>query len=243
MISDTFSAQWATFDYAKSRAWAQGLNVDHVVERQLEMHYSDFADRRFLDAGCGTGETAHVIATKGRGEAWGTDISASVYRAQQMFPEVHFFRSNLLEPAIAPETFDVVNSGGVLHHTPDTRRALEVLARAVKPGGRIFVWLYWRVPGRSMAVRYMIRTVTSRLHPRVQQPLVTAFAAAGYMRHRPDQRWRDYRLVAHDFYTPRYRWEHTPDELTEWFAALGFVDMKLTDESRDGFGVLAHRPG
>lgn len=242
VISDTFSAQWAAFDYGESRAWAQGLNVDAVVNRQLEMDYADFVDKRFLDAGCGSGETAHVIATNGGGDVWGTDISASVYRAHQQFPLVNFFRSNLLEPAIAPGSFDVVNAGGVLHHTPSTRDALAMLSRAVRPGGRIFVWLYWKVPGRSMAARYAIRKATARLHPRVQQPIVSALAAAGYLRHRPDQRWADYRLVAHDFYTPRYRWEHTPDELTAWFAELGFVNMKVTDESRDGFGVLAHRP-
>src|SRR5581483_1576550 len=42
------------------------------------------------------------------------------------------------------ETFDVVYSHGVLHHTPDIQAALREVHRVLKPGGRAIVMLYHR---------------------------------------------------------------------------------------------------
>ncbi len=44
----------------------------------------------------------------------------------------------------ASNTFDLGYSWGVLHHTPDTERALAELVRVVRPGGEIKVMLYNR---------------------------------------------------------------------------------------------------
>lgn len=44
----------------------------------------------------------------------------------------------------ADGTFDFVYSWGVIHHTPDTRRAASEIIRVVKPGGTICVMIYHR---------------------------------------------------------------------------------------------------
>lgn len=40
------------------------------------------------------------------------------------------------------DTFDVVYSNGVLHHTPNTKRAVAEILRVLKPGGRAIVMMY-----------------------------------------------------------------------------------------------------
>lgn len=44
----------------------------------------------------------------------------------------------------AAETFDVVYSNGVLHHTPDTAGAVREVHRVLRPGGTAKVMLYHR---------------------------------------------------------------------------------------------------
>ena len=40
--------------------------------------------------------------------------------------------------------FDLAFSIGVIHHLQDPGRALQRMARAVKPGGRVLIWVYGR---------------------------------------------------------------------------------------------------
>jgi glycosyltransferase involved in cell wall biosynthesis/ubiquinone/menaquinone biosynthesis C-methylase UbiE len=40
------------------------------------------------------------------------------------------------------DTFDLVYSNGVIHHTPNTSRAVSEILRVVKPGGRVIVMVY-----------------------------------------------------------------------------------------------------
>jgi SAM-dependent methyltransferase len=56
----------------------------------------------------------------------------------------------------ADNTFDVIYSWGVIHHSPDTPRAARELMRVLKPGGRYAVMIYnrWSVIGLVLWLRY-----------------------------------------------------------------------------------------
>jgi len=55
-----------------------------------------------------------------------------------------FQQQTLRNSTFADESFDLVYSHGVLHHTPDTAKAIREIHRVLRPGGRAIVMLYHR---------------------------------------------------------------------------------------------------
>jgi 2-polyprenyl-3-methyl-5-hydroxy-6-metoxy-1,4-benzoquinol methylase len=97
-----------------------------------------------LEAGCGMGRFMEVAASHGA-HVVGLDLSRAPERARKItrFPaQVDFVQGDLMNPPFETESFDVVYSIGVLHHTPDTRQAFHGIAPLVRPGGRLSVWVY-----------------------------------------------------------------------------------------------------
>jgi SAM-dependent methyltransferase len=60
---------------------------------------------------------------------------------------------NLPFPA---ESFAIVYSWGVFHHSPDTQKAIDEVCRVLRPGGvaRIMVYHFWSLVGAMLWVRY-----------------------------------------------------------------------------------------
>jgi SAM-dependent methyltransferase len=103
---------------------------------------------RVLEIGCGLGTDGAQFARAGAIYT-GVDLTeAAVELARKRFELFELpgeFRTADAEKLdFADETFDLVYSHGVLHHTPDTERAVREVHRVLKPGGRAVVMLYHR---------------------------------------------------------------------------------------------------
>ena len=78
-----------------------------------------------LDAGCGGGRYARLVGSHGA-RLIGVDLSAAVVKAAALcsqLPNVAIVQADLLDLPLTEKAFDLVYSIGVLHHTPDPRRA------------------------------------------------------------------------------------------------------------------------
>ena len=159
-----------------------------------------------------------------------TDISSSVEAAYRHFngrdpDRTHFIQSDLMSAALRPAAFDVVYCAGVLHHTPNTRATFESLLPALAPGGTIFVWLYWREPGLRARLSEGLRRVLSPLPAPAKHAAVWLLVPQSLLRNRiraargtaQKLNARETAVRMLDSYTPRYRWLHTPEELTGWY--------------------------
>src|SRR6266404_9787120 len=127
-----------------------------VEERryQKEWHIPAAADfpsargKKVLEIGCGLGTDGAQFALAGA-DYTGIDLTdAAVDLARRRFDLFNLlgaFRTADAENLDFPnESFDVVYSHGVLHHTPDTTRAVREIHRVLRKGGRAVVMLYHR---------------------------------------------------------------------------------------------------
>lgn len=139
--------------------------------------HQDFKDQVVLDAGCGKGRHLHLVARFGAAEIIGIDLGPAVEAAAlntKGFSNVSVLQADLLHCPLAPGSVDVIYSVGVLHHLPSPFAGFQSLARLLKPGGRMIVWVYGR-EGNGWVVKFVnpIRKVTSRL----SLPLLRACSA------------------------------------------------------------------
>ena len=112
---------------------------------------ADFANSnnlRVLEIGCGLGTDGAQFAKAGANYT-GIDLTqAAVELAKRRFELFQLpgtFRIADAERLDFPNnSFDLVYSHGVLHHTPDTAGAIREIHRVLRPGGRAVVMLYHR---------------------------------------------------------------------------------------------------
>lgn len=113
-----------------------------------EMGFNKYAGARLLEVGCGMGTDLLQFA-RGGAVCTGTDLTfRSVELTRQHFAIYdmpgRFLLSDAEHLPFADESFDVVYSNGVLHHTPDTAGAVKEIYRVLCPGGTAKVMLYYR---------------------------------------------------------------------------------------------------
>jgi SAM-dependent methyltransferase len=112
---------------------------------------ADFAGARglkVLEIGCGLGTDGAQFAKAGA-DYTGIDLTeASIELARKRFElsglKGEFRVGDAENLDFADESFDLVYSHGVLHHTPDIESALREIRRVLKSGGQARVMLYHR---------------------------------------------------------------------------------------------------
>jgi len=135
---------------------------------ELEPYIPDFAQfsssggLKVLEIGVGMGAD-YLEWLKAGAKATGVDLSAiSVERARRRCelagyqPDLHVADAEHLP--FPDNTFDVVYSYGVMHHSPDTAQCLREAWRVLKPGGeaRIMVYHHPSLTGLMLWLRYGI---------------------------------------------------------------------------------------
>ncbi len=112
------------------------------------MGFKNFSGARLLEIGCGMGSDLLQFA-RGGARCTGIDLTPrSVEITRHRFrlygAEGDFMISDGERLPFRSESFDVVYSNGVLHHTPDTAGAIREVHRVLRKGGTAKIMLYHR---------------------------------------------------------------------------------------------------
>jgi ubiquinone/menaquinone biosynthesis C-methylase UbiE len=121
-------------------SWSAATAPEH---RWIREQLGDVKGKRVLDLGCGAGEAAVWFAKQGA-DVVASDLSPAflnlvrrVAALHGVEVETHLADADRLD--LAPESFDVVYTGNLLHHV-DIDETLERIERVLKPGGVLVSW-------------------------------------------------------------------------------------------------------
>jgi SAM-dependent methyltransferase/uncharacterized protein YbaR (Trm112 family) len=248
-VMASFSREWLDYDY------------DGVI---WEMHYEDHErrflrevgalsrseqPRRFLEVGCGLGITTHLAQKNFGVDAVGLDLSLAVWKACRHYrenPFLHFVQASVFSMPFARESFDLIYSRGVLHHTASTESAFQAVAALCRKGGTFYLWVY----GPGSISETVFRRLVYGLE-RIFRPALSAnpesvpakafltVMGAGYVLFNRLRRASNPAIqpltlargvhAARDRFTPRFAHRHPADEVTSWFSRAGFKNVEIVD--------------
>lgn len=247
--ADSFGYQWKRFQRTQLDDSA-GTRSERDFINRTGLKPEDLRDKLVLDVGCGMGRFAEV-ATRWGARVVGIDLSAACEVAAKNLAERQFvaFQADVFSLPFAPESFDLIYSIGVLHHTPDCEKAVKNLPQYLKPGGTLAVWLY---SGYNKWYRFsdQYRKITYRMSPRALHaffrvavpffywldrglrliPLIGE-PVAGVVHHVfPVNRNHDPEirvLDTLDWYSPKYQSKHTYEQVFRWFESCGLQGLGI----------------
>jgi ubiquinone/menaquinone biosynthesis C-methylase UbiE len=122
--------------------------------------FHDWRDKRVLEIGVGLGADHQRFVESGAAII-GVDLTQKAIelteRRLQLFSLESDLRVGDAEGLDLPDNeFDLVYSWGVIHHSPDTQRAVHEIYRVLKPGGiaRVMIYNKWSMVGLMLWFRY-----------------------------------------------------------------------------------------
>jgi ubiquinone/menaquinone biosynthesis C-methylase UbiE len=251
--AESFAYEWEQFGQLRPE-WERNFR-EYLRPHEPE----SLRNRLVLDVGAGSGRHSYEAHLAGA-RVVAVDVGDAIHVARSNLPaDVLTVQADAEEMPFEDASFDFVMSIGVLHHLPDPRRALNSLARLVRPGGYIHIYVYW-IPTRRwhrllLGLVAAARRVTTRMYRPLLRALsypiaVTLFAlfvlpyriarnvrkldriSAGF----PLKTYADYPFTVcvndqFDRFSAPLEWRFTADEVKEMLLDAGFVDVVVLANS------------
>jgi ubiquinone/menaquinone biosynthesis C-methylase UbiE len=132
----------AFFDEVEAHRYRLEPHIPELVR------FPEWRGRDVLEAGCGIGTDAMQFLRAGA-RYTGVDFSPTALelaerRAEREDAEARFVAGSVAALPFADDSFDLVYSNGVIHHLPETGRAIQEFHRVLRPGGKAIVMVYHR---------------------------------------------------------------------------------------------------
>lgn len=254
-----FSNEWDNHDIG-GKTWTMELanRIEWFFLAPIRIPKEELKGKLMLDAGCGNGSQSVAYTELGL-EVVAVDLSTGLEKGEAfrkvyenaVQENVHFVQADLQRPPLAPGSFDIIHSAGVLHHTPDTFKTFQELWPLLNAGGIFYVWLY-KFEKTVTPIVNSIRAITTRIpapaFARIADLMAIPFIGfcwsvnkLGIRRYITPNR-KEAALALHDIFGAPYAHYHSFEEVSDWYKAAGFDEMWGCNDGRRGFGVCGRLP-
>ncbi len=222
------------------------LELQGVLKHLQELFPEGVKGKRVLDGGSGSGMVSVAFATMGA-DVTGVDITAQCVNngynnAKRFGVQCRFLNRDLVSLNLCNETFDIVYSWGVLHHTQDARKSFASLAKHLKPGGDMIVavylktilswfWNFSRIFYQNLPGNF--RTVFLNSGS-IFLNAVDWFKKNMFDKGRYMMRGTNNKEILNDWFGVPHRTFHTYEEVFEWFQENG-LDYQLVNPATGRF--------
>lgn len=256
-----FGRQWTSFT-GNVGYRVSGELFDDLIEPLVSA--SEFEGCSVADIGSGTGRIVRMLHRAGARRIVAVEPSEAMSELRKDTSDIASAieyleaRGDQLPPT---GDLDWVVSFGVLHHIPDPGPVVAAAYHALRPGGRILVWLYGREGNEFyLSIAEPLRKLTCRLPhgvlhvlSRLLEPFLSGYTAAcrwlplpmaAYMRGQIALFSREARvLTIYDQLNPRYARYYRQEEAIALLDSAGF--RNTTSFHRHGYSwtVVATKPG
>ncbi len=184
-VVDEFGEEWLKFnDFSDESINKFGEEYFDIIDEKIVNKQT-----YVLDIGCGTGRwTKYFSAKAGFIEA--VDPSNAIFAADKLLGNIENVRLTKASVDTLPfdnESFDFAMSVGVLHHIPDTQKAMIDCVKKVKKGGYFYVYLYYNLDKRGwmfttiFKLSNLIRSFVCKLPGSLKRLLCDVLAITVYM--------------------------------------------------------------
>lgn len=258
VISD-FGQQWTR--YTDNSGYYGSLDLFREVVEPL-VPVSEFGGLHIAEIGAGTGRISSMLLEAGASRVTALEPSDAIgplrdnlARFGQRFEIIHASGEKL--PA---GPYDMVVSIGVLHHIPDPVPTVRAAFERLRPGGRLFIWVYGR-EGNGLYLTFAepLRAITKRLPHFANATLswlldvpLKAYIVAcrkfrlpmnEYMRDCLDKLTADKRrLVIYDQLNPRWAKYYSQQEVRDLLEKNGFTDVRLHARLGYSWSAIGTKP-
>jgi len=149
----SFGNEWSRFDQSK------------LSKEELSKIFKDYfkifpwdklpKNSEGFDMGCGSGRWAYLVSPKvGRLNCIDPSSAIDVARLKlSKFDNVFFYKNSVGDKFLPLGSQDFGYSLGVLHHVPDTEKAIESCVDLLKPGAPFLLYLYYKFDNKPFLYR------------------------------------------------------------------------------------------
>jgi len=123
-----------------SHIFPEEIDASDFRVKKILKFLGEPSDKKILDVGCGKGRFCRKIKDFGFINIIGAEPSKELIEvAKGNNKDIKFVQASVTNLPFGDNEFDALICIEVLEHVPDTEKAIQEMARVLKPGGKVFI--------------------------------------------------------------------------------------------------------